>query len=375
MSYDPTAPGFEPEAVGLPWYRRALAQGFGYMAPSTIFLAIPLWFAAAEPATLPATVVCILVVAALYLGSSLAVELGHRARWLWLGALVATLLLVCLLSGTLAALGYYASFVCAVAVLLLPWEESRVVVGVAGVAGILAGFASGDVFAALLGGFGMLLGYSVGLGMLNGKTRRALRTEQARTTVLAVAAERERIARDLHDILGHSLTTIAVKADLARRLVERDPARAASEMAEVGHVARQALADVRATTAGMREVRLATEIASARAVLAAAGITASASSAVEATDDAASEVLGYVVREAVTNVVRHAGASTCTIEADGRGVRIVDDGHGFSGRPGNGLAGLTRRVGEAGGELTVESSASGTVVTAILPAGHPEEGS
>ncbi len=135
-----------------------------------------------------------------------------------------------------------------------------------------------------------------------------LRETQEQLAVAAVVAERERIGRDLHDILGHSLTAIAVKAGLARRLLERDPAAAGQEIADVERLAREALADVRATASGYREVSLAGELAVAAAVLQAAGIRAELPRAVDSVNPAAREVFGYVIREAVTNVVRHSGA-------------------------------------------------------------------
>ncbi len=178
------------------------------------------------------------------------------------------------------------------------------------------------------------------------------RDELART---AVAAERERIARDLHDILGHSLTAIAVKAGLARRLVDRDPAAATLEIADVERLAREALSDVRATASGMRDVSLAGELAMAGAVLRAAGIRPVLPQAVDDVAPAGREVFGYVVREAVTNVVRHSEAASCTITLAPDRIEIADDGRGPDPTaPGNGsgLAGLGDRVRAAGGTLT-----------------------
>src|SRR5699024_6857746 len=120
----------------------------------------------------------------------------------------------------------------------------------------------------------------------------------------------------LHDILGHSLTAVAVKAGLASRLTGLDPEATREQLREIEQVARQALADVRATAGGYREVRLATEIAGALSVLEAGGVRCTASTALPTMSDATSEFLGYVVREAVTNVVRHAAADTVDIVVD-----------------------------------------------------------
>ncbi|HKO34000.1 MAG TPA: histidine kinase, partial [Candidatus Limnocylindria bacterium] len=132
-------------------------------------------------------------------------------------------------------------------------------------------------------------------------------------TRLAVEDERTRFARDLHDILGHSLTVVAVKAELAGRLVRLDPGRAEIEIKEVEDLARQALGDVRSAVAGYRDVTLATELANARSALQAAGIDAELPVAIDEVPTARRELFGWVVREGVTNVLRHSGASRCHI--------------------------------------------------------------
>jgi two-component system, NarL family, sensor histidine kinase DesK len=202
----------------------------------------------------------------------------------------------------------------------------------------------------------------------------ALAVEQ-RLSLLALAAERERIGRDLHDILGHSLTAIAVKAGLAARLVDVDPSAARTQLSEIEEVARQALTDVRATASGFRQVWLAGELACARSILLAAGIEARVPAPLPPLPDEISELFGYVVREAVTNVVRHSGATTCTIELTPASVRVVDDGIGREAPPAgtarrrSGLDGLAERVAAAGGELIVTHGPDGgTLVSATLPA-------
>ena len=210
----------------------------------------------------------------------------------------------------------------------------------------------------------------------NIRLNRELERTREALAVAAVAAERERIGRDLHDILGHSLTAITVKAGLARRLVGRDDAAAATEIGEVERLAREALADVRATASGFREVSLATELAVAGSVLQAAGVTAQLPVAVDEVDPSARVLFGYVVREAVTNVVRHAHARTCTITVGAGSVQIVDDGSGGAAgpaAPGNGLAGLAERVRAAGGTLTAgPRPGGGFAVRASVPVPAPE---
>jgi two-component system, NarL family, sensor histidine kinase DesK len=174
----------------------------------------------------------------------------------------------------------------------------------------------------------------------------AARTEVAR---LAAENERSRIARDLHDLLGHSLTTITVKAGLAKRLVERDPARAAQEIGEVEELTRTTLADVRAAVSGYREITLPGELATASEVLRAAGISTQIPRAVDAVPAEHREVLAWVVREGVTNVIRHSRAQNCTITVGPDWLEIVDDGRGGRDTAGTGLRGLRERVAAAGG--------------------------
>jgi two-component system sensor histidine kinase DesK len=197
----------------------------------------------------------------------------------------------------------------------------------------------------------------------------ALAAARAEVARLAAENERSRIARDLHDLLGHSLTTITVKAGLARRLAERgETARASGEISEVEALGRRTLGEVRAAVAGYRDVTLAGELASAQEVLRAAGIVPELPGAVDDVDDDAAELFGWVVREGITNVVRHSRAARCSVTLGPRWVEIVDDGRGGLGGSGNGLAGLRERVEAAGGALTVTGSLRGWRLRAELPA-------
>jgi two-component system sensor histidine kinase DesK len=174
-------------------------------------------------------------------------------------------------------------------------------------------------------------------------------------TRLAVEDERNRFARDLHDILGHSLTVVAVKAELAGRLVRLDPDRAEAEIAEVEGLARQALADVRSAVTGYHDVTLASELANARSALGAAGIDADLPVAIDEVPAARRELFGWVVREGVTNVLRHSGASRCRVRIGPSIVEITDDGTGTPADPsiGHGLRGLRERAEAVGGSLSV----------------------
>ncbi|MGI8879406.1 MAG: sensor histidine kinase [Jatrophihabitans sp.] len=184
----------------------------------------------------------------------------------------------------------------------------------------------------------------------------AARTEVAR---LAAENERSRIARDLHDLLGHSLTTITVKSALAHRLADRDPAKAAVEISEVEALSRRTLSEVRAAVAGYRDVTLSGELATGRQVLRAAGFLADLPKAVDNIDPNYEELFGWVVREGVTNVVRHSRGATCTISVGRNWLEIRDDGQGGGGMAGSGLSGLRERVEAAGG--TVCGGAVGTM--------------
>lgn len=157
----------------------------------------------------------------------------------------------------------------------------------------------------------------------------ALDAARAEVARLAAENERSRIARDLHDLLGHSLTTITVKAGLARRLAERgEAARATAEITEVEELTRRTLGEVRAAVSGYRDVTLAGELASSREVMRAAGITLTLPSGVDTVDEDLADVFGWVVRESITNVVRHSRASHCAIGLGQRWIEIVDDGRG-----------------------------------------------
>lgn len=177
----------------------------------------------------------------------------------------------------------------------------------------------------------------------------------------AVEQERVRFARDLHDLLGHSLTVITVKSELAGRLLARDPERAAAEVADIERLAREALADVRATVAGYREVTLALEVSAARSALDAAGIQAHLPSALDEVPGERRELFGWVVREGVTNAVRHSRAQQVRVQVSPTTVEVVDDGAGCAAMvsEGHGLTGLRERLSSVGGHLEAGPLAGG----------------
>jgi two-component system, NarL family, sensor histidine kinase DesK len=183
----------------------------------------------------------------------------------------------------------------------------------------------------------------------------------------ALVAERERVARDVHDVLGHSLTALSVKAELAARLIDIDPDRAKAELESIQATARQALAEVRATVGGLRAGNLEAELSAAPRVLADAGVTTRVDGGVADTDPRHRALLAWVLRESVTNVVRHAQAGSVLIELGPHGMVVTDDGGGCAGVEGNGLRGMRERVAGAGGTLTVTPATPGTRVEVGLP--------
>jgi two-component system sensor histidine kinase DesK len=223
--------------------------------------------------------------------------------------------------------------------------------------------------------FGILLAATAawGVGQLIQRNVQ-LAAAQEEISRLVRAEERSRFGRDLHDILGHSLTVVAVKAELAGRLARTSPERAEAEIADVERIAREALADVRAAAAGYREITLAGELASARTALTAAGIQADLPVRHAEVPSRQQEIFGWAIREGVTNVVRHSGATCCSVRIAGAEVEITDDGHGpaepISATPSgcHGLAGLQERAAALGGSVTVgRSSAGGFALRVRVP--------
>lgn len=189
---------------------------------------------------------------------------------------------------------------------------------------------------------------------------------------LAQVAERERIGRDLHDLLGHTLSLIALKSELARKLIERDPLAARVEIGEVERVAREALAQVRRAVTGIRAAALKPELASARLLLDGDGIGLTYSLADLVLTPAQETALALVVREAITNVHRHARAQQVEISLRGEDgcalLTVIDDGCGGVGEQGNGLRGMVERIRALGGTLDVHSpSGQGTRIVARVP--------
>lgn len=176
---------------------------------------------------------------------------------------------------------------------------------------------------------------------------------------MAVVSERERVARDVHDVLGHSLTAISVKAELASRLIEVDSDRAAQELSQVQSLAREALAEIRLTVSGLRATRVDDELEVARDALTAAGIEAVLPPDSDVVEVGNRIVLAWALREATTNVIRHSGARRCVVTLGPATLVVSDDGVGSPGTEGNGLRGLRERVAASCGTLTLGTGPDG----------------
>jgi two-component system sensor histidine kinase DesK len=246
----------------------------------------------------------------------------------------------------------------------------------------------------VIGGGNIFFAEQKRFGLAQAAAQRELQSAQQENATLAAVAERERIARDLHDVLGHTLSLIVLKAELGGRLIPLDPARATTEIADVERIARTALAEVREAIGGYRARGLAAEIEAARKTLDSAGVTLVTEdtgcpihdgsptvgmAGVRANLTPQEEtVLALSLREAVTNIVRHARATQCTLRfvtEDGTRRLIVED-NGQPATPqapseGNGLRGMRERIESIGGHFRLESGVSadahGTRILITLP--------
>ncbi|MFJ7218361.1 sensor histidine kinase [Amycolatopsis sp. NPDC098790] len=246
------------------------------------------------------------------------------------------------------------TFAIAIGLMLLPLRYS-VPLGFATAAGQLAWMLAGTgqvswSQVATLGGVTAAVGTVFALTFTTGH----LEAARAQIRRMAVDSERERVARELHDILGHNLSTMAVKLGLARRILESaaDTGPALAEVRDLETLCHQSLADVRATVSGYREVSLATELSGARLALRAAGVQTELPSSIDDVRPELRGVFGYVVREAVTNVLRHSDAGQCRVRVGPGWVEVTDDGT-VVGEPaaGHGLTGLAERLAAVSGHL------------------------
>ncbi|HEY2764129.1 MAG TPA: sensor histidine kinase [Pseudonocardiaceae bacterium] len=380
----PTPAGMEPVGVGLigskPWFGRRpgiwrlVAGAFTlWLVPSALagwHSDRPLWLR---------VLICVLLAgyAAAYLGLLPWGPSTGRRGWFGYGCVLALgLVSVVLLGPSEIGLLMFA-LIAGAAVLPIGWAFA--------VSGVILG---GMLLATALSPSGPQYGEVIVFGSITwmvimlislARTVRQLRAVREEVARLAVADERVRIARDLHDVLGHSLTTITVKAGLARRLLEDGAvARAAAEVADVERLGRQALTEVRATVSAHRVASLAAEIAGARVALTAAGIRAELPHAVDDVDPAYQEAFAYVLREGVTNVLRHSGARCCHVRLGSSWLEVRDDGQGSAPNgTGQGLAGLRERLAPLGGTVQAAALSGGgfRLRAAVgVPGSAPESG-
>lgn len=243
-----------------------------------------------------------------------------------------------------------------------PRRSVWVVLGVAAVAALIAPLARPEPFYWLPGVF-----ISVIIGLTNiffaeqARKNAELKLSQAEIKRLARVAERERIARDLHDVLGHTLSMIAVKSELAERLLDRDPDRSREEIRSMGKSAREALTDVRRAIGGYQHHTLEETLEHMRLSLRAADIDPDFEIAEDIDLSARTQgMLALVIREAVTNVIRHSNARRCHIElrsdSDELSLAISDDGSGRIRMDGNGIQGMRARIESLGGTLTIAAA-------------------
>ena len=354
---------------------RAVAVGWGIVWAAFMVPVVRVGLAQGSSGGVWGAVSAIVSCACLYAACSLSVR-RVRQGMTWPSRLSLLLIIIGALTATGAALGVGSPglqlvvFLAVVLAFSLPWQAAI------GPIAILSGTlflvprmipswsASEDAWIALLGA-----GSACVFGRYIMEQRRMARILEQRTHELEINEERNRMARDMHDILGHSLTVIALKSELAARLVDVAPDQTRTELDEVQSLARSALADVRATVNSYRELSLAGELARATSVLTSAGVRADLPLTVEVVDPELRELFAWVVREGVTNVVRHAHASHCKVELTSDSIEVTDDGIGLDSAgagDGHGLEGLRQRCQDNGADLTIEapSGGSGTVLRA-----------
>ena len=352
---------------------RVVAFGWGIVWAASMVPVVRAGVARGSNGGIWGTVSAIVSCACLYTACSLSMR-RIRQGLTWPSRLGLSLIIIGALTASGAALGVGSPglqlvvFLAVVLAFSLPWQAAI------GPIAILTGTlfliprmipswsASEDAWIALL-----VAGGACVFGRYIMEQRRVARILEQRTHELEINEERNRMARDMHDILGHSLTVIALKSELAARLVDVAPDQTRTELDEVQSLARSALADVRATVNSYRELSLAGELARATSVLTSAGVRADLPLTVEVVDPELRELFAWVVREGVTNIVRHAHASHCRVVLSADSIEVADDGIGLDSAAagdGHGLEGLRQRCQDNGADLTIEapSSGSGTVL-------------
>ncbi|MFD9910588.1 sensor histidine kinase [Streptomyces sp. NPDC059063] len=326
--------------------------GIGLLVFNSLYISVAFRAFDKEKRTAPATYAALLAMGALTVG----LAAGYGGNWLM----------------------FFPLFGLAVGAVVRSRRLGPISLGLSALAGAVAGLREG--WDGVNIAYGTFLSTMVTAAILSlseaVRDLRAAREELARN---AVAEERLRFSRDLHDLLGHTLSVIVVKSEAARRLAPRSMDAALAQVGDIETVGRQALTEIREAVTGYREASLTAELDRVRDLLDAAGVDTVVRQSGPPLDPRSAALLGWVVREAATNVVRHARAGRCEIEVSGGAGRtrlvITDDGRGVgSTTPGSGLKGLAERLAAAGGSLESGPTArSGFRVTAVLPVTDPAD--
>jgi len=250
----------------------------------------------------------------------------------------------------------------------IPWAMPKPRWAFLGIAGLVTALGVDAVFfRAPIGFWFPAMVVSIGVGLSNtffaekNRSNAKLRMAHEEIEHLAKVAERERIARDLHDVLGHTLSLIIVKSTLAGKLLEIEPENAKYEIADIEKVSREAMAEIRNTLRGYNAYKLCDEVQRAKTALESAGVAVESETVEMIMSPAQESVAALIMREAVTNVVRHAHARHCVLRvAPNNGncvLEIRDDGRGGYQTEGNGMRGMRERVEALGGTVLRDTSA------------------
>lgn len=298
-----------------------------------------------------------------------AFEAPAKERLLAIGIVA---VLGCVTSFFILGSGVFAIYCGAMAGFLRPVRRSGIVVAVCVAAYLLAAYLAGRAvtehfFVVLMSMIVWFSTLSTSQSMLDSAQ---LEREQELDLQTASLMERERIGRDLHDLLGHTLTMVALKSDLANRLLDTDPEQARQQIEEIQEASRQALSDVRQALSGLASISVSSELDNAAAALEAANVALTIAGDVPTLTSDQDQVYGMMIREAVTNVIRHTEATTVTIHFKStdqdRQLTISDNGGGEIESEGRGLAGLRKRIESLGGSVRIGADA-GVSLSATIP--------
>lgn len=333
------------------------------MVAFLVFYILPIWVIVAQPSIIREKALALgilLASAAVWIWFWLRVCGGPDERFRHLAIAAGAILIGIFTLMTPPAYGTFWLYVVIMIGAAYPWRLAALLVAAAsltaGALDLIRGTggltATGEVINA------GIVGAVAIAGRLLLQTNQELSLAREQIARLAVGEERLRFARDLHDLLGHSLSVIALKSELAGRLLKQSPGLAEHEVKDIENVARDALREVREAVAGYRQPTLAAELAGAREALAAAGIDCRIEGEHDGLPPAIEAVLAWTVREGATNVVRHSQAKRCSIRISQQhreaSVEVTDDGRGGTPQIGSGLRGLGERVRECGGAVRAE---------------------